>query len=193
MFKWEQNVKGKNPALTTPSVGVWGTPAGILFPEASVLHCNDCDFIARFSRQPLTPSSALCSSEHLVQPMFLDGAVTGPFGQYSSSLCMTIFQNTGWASLPHWGLKTRGPWSTKKSLHTFLDAHGGALQTENFWKPERKSVVYTLSARDTCSSCYLGQRNDLEQITSKTLWALRVLTCWIVIIAKPMSQIQEED
>ena len=68
------------------------------------------------------------------------------------------------------GAKSQGPLVNQKSLHTFLDACGGVLQTENFCKPEKKkSMVYTLPARDTCSSfaqapdfpctlSYLGRR-----------------------------------
>ena len=55
--------------------------------------------------------------------------------------------------------KSQGPLVNQKSLHTFLDARGGVLQTENFCKPEKKkSMVYTLPARDTCSSFVILDR-----------------------------------
>lgn len=50
------------------------------------------------------------------------------------------------------GAKSQGSLVNQKSLHTFLDAHGRALQTENFCKSEKKSMIYTLPTRDTCSS-----------------------------------------
>ena len=53
MFKRKQNIEGKTQSSPYPMWAL-GMPAGILSPETSVLHCNDCDCIARFSRQPLT-------------------------------------------------------------------------------------------------------------------------------------------
>ena len=56
----------------------WGLQQESRPLNLAALHCNYCDFIAGFCRQPLTLSLALCSCEPLGQPMFLDGGADGP-------------------------------------------------------------------------------------------------------------------
>lgn len=131
--------------------GLWQELCPLKLPA---LRCNYHDVMAGVSRQPLTRSPALSSSEPLGQPVFLSGGATGPFGQGGSSLSGAILRNVGEHPAPL-RAKSQEHSGNQKSLCTFLDAPGdGELpQPENFCRSEgKKSLIHTMPALNTCAS-----------------------------------------